>query len=69
MIRERIKVGPYAVTITMSDEEAAASCGEYAIDAIDAGMSLNEIYRAARQAFRYAMNVRYYWPAYRERRQ
>jgi hypothetical protein len=59
MTQDTIRIGPYAVTINMTDEEAAASCGEYAIDAINAGMSLNEVYRAARQAFRYAMNVRY----------
>ena len=68
MLHDHIKVGPFTVTINMSDEEAAASVGEYVADAIDAGpslLTLEEISAAARQAFRFAARVRR-WPGFGE---
>lgn len=57
MIHDHIRIGPFVVTINMSDEEAAAGVGEYVVDAIDAGVALEEVYTAARQAFHFASHV------------
>ncbi len=56
------------VTINMPDAEAAAGVGEYVADAIDAGaLTLEEVYTAARQAFRFAMRAYARpWPGFGE---
>ena len=69
MIHEAIKIGPFVVTINMSDAEAAAGVGEYVADAIDAdALTLEEISAAARQAFRFASRVTSLrrWPRFGE---
>lgn len=67
MIHDHIRLGPFALLVHTSDETAAASVGEYVTDAIDAGVSLEEIATAARIAFRHASRARgRRWPGFGE---
>ncbi len=78
-MRDSLKIGPYVVSINMSDEETAAGIGEYVADGLDArALTPDEACTAARQAFHAAIRVRHYttvlaprgqsprWPAFGE---